>query len=111
MKVKCTKFLGVSIDSDIKLSSHINGVLKNTSKIIGIMGKLQGQLPKKILLLLYNSLILPHLSYCNVIWGACSKHLTNHILLLQKRAVRVICNQSYLSHTKPLCTKLNIFTL
>ena len=37
-----------------------------------------------------------------------SKHLTNRILLLQKRAVRVICNQSYLSHTKPLFTKLNI---
>ena len=71
LKVKCTKFLGVFIDSDFKWSSHINGVLTNISKIIGIMGKLQGQLPKKILLLLYNSLILPHLSYCNVIWGAC----------------------------------------
>ena len=62
---------------------------------------------EEVLLTLYNTLILPHLSYCILVWG--SKIQTNHRLhLLQKKAVRIITNKDYVAHTEPLCKLLNI---
>ena len=106
--VSTTKFLGVSIDDDLKWKTHVNEILLKISKTIGVMGKLRHCLPKSILLTLYNSLILPYLSYNTIIWGACSKYLLERINLLQKRAVRIISKTSYDSHTKPLFYELNI---
>ena len=53
-------------------------------------------------LTLYNTLILPHLSYCILVWG--SKIQNNHpLLLLQKKTVRNIANVDYIAHSEPLC--------
>ena len=63
--------------------------------------------PRKVLLTLYNALILPHLSYCILVWG--SKIDGNHrLFLLQKKAVRIITNQDYIAHSEPLCKLLNV---
>lgn len=61
--------------------------------------------------MLYNSLILPYISYCNIIWGFCKQHLLNRIFLLQKRAVRIICHKPFLSPSRPLFLKLNILPI
>ena len=106
--VKTTKFLGISIDDDLKWKTHVNEILLKISKTIGVMSKLKHCLPKSILLTIYNSLILPYLSYNTIVWGACSKYLLERINLLQKRAVRIISKTSYDSHTMPLFYKLNI---
>ena len=37
--------------------------------------------------MIYNTLILPYINYCNIVWGNCHKTKLNHILLLQKKAV------------------------
>ena len=39
--VKTTKFLGVSIDDDLKWKTHINEILLKISKTIGVMSKLK----------------------------------------------------------------------
>ena len=53
---------------------------------------------------LYDTLILPHLTYCNSIWGSTSKtHLLN-LNRLQKRALRLCSNNKSLS-------KADVFTL
>ena len=106
-----TKFLGISIDKDLKWKTHVYDVLRKVSKTIGIMSKLKDILPTNILLILYNSLILPYISYCNIVWGFCKQHLLNRILLLQKRAVRIICHKPFLSHSRPLFLKLNILPI
>ena len=79
--------------------------------MIGVMSKLKDTLPQNVLLLLYNSMILPYLSYCNIIWGSCNKYLLERILLLQKRAVRIICHKPFLSHSRPLFLKLKILPI
>ena len=61
---------------------------------------------KKTLLMLYNTLILPHISYCNIVWGNSGKTKVNPILLLQKKAIRICTNSGYLSKTKPLFHRL-----
>ena len=48
--------------------------------------------------MIYNSLILPHMNYSLLAWGA----NCHSIELLQKKAVRVINFKSPLSHTEPI---------
>ncbi len=57
---------------------------------------------------LYCTLILPYLTYGIILWGNANKDALDRILKLQKRAVRIISNSSYLCHTKPLFERFNM---
>ena len=59
----------------------------------------------------YNSLILPYITYCNIAWGNCGITKLNSILLLQKKAVRICTNSSYITHTNPLFHKLKVLKI
>ena len=75
----------------------------NVLKKIGILNKLKHTLPQEIKIILYNSLILPHINYCIMAWGFHS----NRILKLQKKALRIITLSKYNSHSEPLYKKLD----
>ena len=103
---KSTQFLGITIDSNLLWNDHIRNVHTSVSRSIGILRKLKHFISKKSLMILYNALILPHITYCNIVWGNCCSTRINSILLLQKRALRVITNSSYLSNSGPLFDQL-----
>ena len=63
------KFLGIFIDKHLKWSTHIEFIANKISKYIGVINRLKHTLPPRILLTLYNTLILPHLNYGLVLWG------------------------------------------
>ena len=79
-----TKFLGVTIDSNLTWNNHINNVRTSASRGVGILNKLKYFLPQKSLYMLYNSLIFPYLSYCNLAWGNSTKTRIKSLFLLQK---------------------------
>ena len=78
----------------------------SASRGIGILYKLKYFLPQKTLYMLYNSLILPYLTYCNLAWGNSNKTKIKSILLLQKKALWMCTCSHYLSNTDPLFCKL-----
>jgi hypothetical protein len=58
--------------------------------VVGTISKLRHFVPLNSLLSIYNSLILPYLTYGLIAWGqACKSHL-NKILILQKQVLRLI---------------------
>lgn len=65
---KNVNFVGVTLDDNLSLNEHWRIICNKISKIIGILWKLHSILPEKQLFMFYNSLILPHLTYCNIIW-------------------------------------------
>ena len=68
-------------------------------KKIGILNKLKHVLSLEIKkILLYNSLILPHIDYCITAWG----FQTGRTLKLQKKTVRIITLSKYNSHSDPI---------
>ena len=106
-RVSQFNFLGVVLASTLKWDKHIGHVFLKVSRVICVLFRLKHIYPQEVLLTLYNTLILSHLSYCILVWG--SKIQTNHRLhLLQKKAVRIITNKDYIAHTEPLCKLLNI---
>ena len=56
---------------------------------------------------MYCTLVLPYLDYCCEIWGNTYKSNLKKFSLLQKKAVRNVCESNYLSHTQPLFRMLN----
>ena len=102
------KYLGVVFDENMKWQSYINIISAKISRLIGIMARVRSFLTSKELLLLYNTLILPHLNYCAVVWGSAYKSRLLKIILLQKRAVRIIDKKPYLYPSNGIFIKYNI---
>ena len=71
------------------------------SKVTGILHKLKYISPNDILPTDYKSLILQHLNYGLLLWGV---HLQD-ISVLQKKAIRVVTNNTYKSHIEPILKK------
>ena len=86
-------------------------VSKKISKVIGILCKLRHFSPQHILLMLYNTLIQPHLLYCNSIWAADYPSNLDKLNKLIKRAARIITFSQYCAPSQPLLKKLKILNL
>ena len=64
------KILGVTIDSKLTFSEH-REICKETSCSVGVLLRLRNIIPWSAKLQLYKSNILPHLTYCDVVWRFC----------------------------------------
>ena len=107
-RVHSLSFLGVTIDEFLDWKTHIKNVTLKVSSSIGVSSKLKFTVPQNVLMLLYNSIVLPHLSYCNIVWGnSYSSHL-NKMEILQKRAIRILTYSMYNSHTKLLFSRMKV---
>ena len=62
------KDLGVTFHPKLNINHHIHEITHKATKILGILNRTFIFLNKKTFLLLYKSLIRPHLEYANVIW-------------------------------------------
>ena len=52
--------------------------------------------------MLYSTLMLPYLNYGILAWGSSLKLQLDKILVVQKRAIRTICNVPIRTHSSPL---------
>ena len=125
-QVNVIKFLGVYVDSTLTWQDHIKYKCSQILKVLGAISQFKTNMPNNILRTIYNSLIYPHLSYAITAWGNINSPQLKRMNLLQKRAIRTICNARYNSHTNPLfkeqyllklqdifkssCLKLNFMT-
>ena len=100
-------FLGVTMNEFMSWKQHIYNVCTRVSRSIGAMSKLRFSVPKDVLTTLYNSIIMPHLTYCNVAWGNTYSSHVHKLQILQKRAIRLITNSHYRSPSVPLFLQLN----
>ena len=83
--VKVTKVLGVLIDNNLSWKAHTSHITKIVSKYNGIIRKVRPYLNQDSLHTLYNTLVLPYLSYCALVWGDKSNANLESLFLLQKK--------------------------
>ena len=83
-------------------------LLRRKSRKIGILYRIRHFVSRKVLVLLYNAFILPHITYGLEVWGAAHKTHLNPILVLQKRIVRAITFKHFRHHADPLFYELRI---
>ncbi len=106
-----TKFLGVIIDDRLTWVDHISSINTTVSRNTGILFKLRAFLPSATLFSLYNTLILPYLSYCNIVWARCTNNKLQSLTITQKQTIRICTLTPLREHTAPLFSKLNTLTL
>ena len=80
------KYLGLSLTNKLWLSSHINKVALNVSRITGLFSNLRNIIPCSVMMKLYYALAYPHLINHIIVWGAAP---VTHLKVLSK-AYRIV---------------------
>ena len=107
---RVVKFLGVLVDENLTFKEHIDHVCRKLSIGISYLYRGKNILNSDQLKLIYNALLLPHIQYCSLVWGFTFDTYTNKIVLLQKRAARIILNLGYRDSVTPLFHHIGIKT-
>lgn len=89
---KSLNLLGVNIDDALNFSEHISNVCKKASQKVGVIMRLRNLIPTHAKLQLYKSAILPHLTYCHLVWHFCKASDRKKLERVQERALRVVYN-------------------
>lgn len=100
------RLLGFWLDSRLDGNCH---VAQKFSRVIHIWRKFAQAVPADHLLNMYHALFHSHVAYGVILWGHASA--CTDILLLQKRAIRILALAYRLQHCKPLFKNLKIVTV
>ena len=84
-RVQHLNLLGLAIHENLSWNNHIEKISIKFCKIMGILNKLKCFLPTNIKIILYNSLMLPHLNYRIMAWG----FKCDRISKLQKKVINI----------------------
>ena len=104
-------FLGVILDENLSWKAHISHIAHKISKSIGIIYRSSFYLFKSALRMLYYALVYPYLQYCVTVWSSTYPTNLNHLVILQKRVIRIIDKQDFRVHTSPIFKELKILKL
>ena len=99
-QVSTFNFLGITLDNHLTWKPHINSLSIKVSKNCGILHALKKFVPQHVLKLLYNSLVMSHLTYGISSWGYGNN--MDRLSKIQKRAIRTITASKYNAHTDPI---------
>jgi len=108
--IKCVKtfnFLGIQFNENLNWNAHITYLSNKINSVVGMLNRLKHQLPTKILLMIYNSLILSRLHYGNILWGQNPRSL----IKLNKKAVRALAGVGSNAHTSPIQKRFKLLSL
>lgn len=109
--VQNVKTLRVYFNNHMSWNDHIINIAKKLSKVLGKLYQFKDILPCRIKLLIYKALFEPLLNYCSLVWSTTSQSNLNKLHILQKKAVRIIRNVSFDTHTPPLFKELNLTSI
>jgi hypothetical protein len=101
-QVHQTKDLGILVDEQLKFQEHLAAKVNQANKLLGLIWRTFDYKDKENLLLLYKSLIRPHLEYASQAWAP---HLRKDIEALesvQRRATRMMPGLKELSYEERL---------
>ena len=109
--VENTQFLGINIDSKLNWTKHIEKVVKKLRCSLYALRRIKHLLPLSYLRNLYFTLIQSHLEYGITVWGNAHNKYLNKLIVLQKKAIRIVNNVGYNEHTGPIFKSLRILKL
>ena len=92
-RVKSTKYLGLTITSDLNRNKHINNITASANQSLGFVKrkvKTRSRLNKTKV---YKALVRPRLEYRSTEWDPQSKCATQRLEMVQRRADRYVLRQ------------------
>ena len=95
------KYLGVKIDANLTWQHHVNDLSTKLNRANAVLFKMRKYVSLKILRSIYFAIFHSYLSYCLLVWAQ-NFSTIQRIIILQKKAVRIINFQPRNFHTSPL---------
>ena len=102
------KYLGLTIDKELRWRQHVGILIKKLSRALGVLFKVRHYLNKKTLLLIFHSIFLSHLKYGILCWGRIRPSFLKPLSILLNRALRCINFSYYRDSATPLYFKEKI---
>ena len=84
------KLIGVQINEKLSFTGHIRELCTKASQKVGVLVRLRNLIPCNAKLSLYKSSILPHLTYCHLVWHFCNASDRRKLERIQERALRAV---------------------
>ena len=104
---KSVKYLGVKIDTNLSWQYHVNDLSVKLNRANALLFKMRKYVSCKILKSIYFAIFGSYSSYCCLVWAQnCST--IQRIVILQKKAIRIINFQPRNSHTSHLFKQSSI---
>jgi len=99
------ELLGETIDCGLNFNLHIGNVCKKASQRIGVIMRLRNLIPTEAKLNLFKAAILPHLTYCHLVWHFCRASDTRRLERVQERGLRAVFKVPLTPNFFFLCSK------
>jgi hypothetical protein len=105
------KFLGLFIDSNLNWKHHVDTLCKKLSSALFALRVLKNNVEISTLKMIYFALFQSHLSYGIILWGNSSQQNINRVLILQKKAVRVLFDLQHMETCRHAYKEMQILTV
>ncbi|XP_046685907.1 uncharacterized protein LOC124371605 [Homalodisca vitripennis] len=106
-----TKFLGVLVDSNLSWTPHIDQLCNRLNSSLYALKQIKAIGDLTTARTAYFALFETHIRYGLAVWGGTSKTNMNRILILQKKAIRILANLHPLESCREAFPTLNILTV
>ena len=103
--------LGVTIDNDLSMDSHISHVCRASYFEIRKLGQLRDYLDTNSSKIIASSCVLSRLDYCNSILASCPEEGLKKLQKVQNNAARLVLKKSKREHITPLLYELRLYYL
>ena len=91
--VTSAKYLGVTLQSDMKFDQHIDIICNKANRMLGLLRRNLRSAPKNTKELGYKALVRPILEYASSVWDPYEEKDIQKIEKVQRRAARFVLNQ------------------
>jgi hypothetical protein len=105
------KYLGIIIDKKLDFNSHLDYVCKKINKKYHMLRRLKMKLTTESMIILYNSLIGPHIDYCSTILFLLNDTQLKKIQKIQNKIMRLILNVRWDTHIREMVYTLQWQTI
>ena len=90
--VQSTKYLGVTINNQLKWDEHVENVCGTASKLLGFLRRTLHKCPEDIKEKAYKSLVRPRLEYSSSVWDPYKQKHIDKVEMVQRQAARFVKN-------------------
>ncbi|XP_039284187.1 uncharacterized protein LOC111047094 [Nilaparvata lugens] len=106
------KLLGFVLDRKLSWADHIEAVCCRLSRVVFLLRKLKSCIPASYIKVCYFCFFQSIVLYGLTLWGGATD--VSRLLLIQKRALMILCGAERLAHCRPLFVReriLRVFSL
>ena len=101
------KYLGVRIDKFLHWHDQVNNIAVKLNRANALLLKIRNYVNMKTLRNIYYAIFDSHLTYSCIVWAQ-NINTVNRLIILQKKALRIMNFKDQLFHSSPLFSENNI---